>query len=188
MQSDNGLNGVITTNVTLSSVRHNGESTIAYPNDSNGWTPFIAYLVKLQPTDNNPWQLFDYQWIYEPAPDLATEWFTQQTTFDFPGFVHIRDFNIAISDAANNVTLAVNYDDTTNSTYTIAPNSGLYTKSYFSGVAKKWKAASFKFTSPTPFRLYVRDSEVHAKPWADSGPYHLLTPFGGPSRSTGATI
>lgn len=187
IQADNGPNGQMTTQLTLANVVHNGESIIAYPNDQLGWDPFICHLVKMQPTDANPWLLYDYQWIWEPAPELATEWFTQETTFDLQGFVFIRDYNIPHFSTAD-INLTVTHDDASTVRYTIPNSGGGYDKTYFTGVAKKFKAVKFDFTSTAPFRLVKKDCEVRVQQWGGRGPLMRVMPFGGPTRESGALV
>ena len=43
---------------------HNGESQIAYPLAPEGWSPFIAELVRLRGIGDDPWQLLNYRFCF----------------------------------------------------------------------------------------------------------------------------
>lgn len=171
--------------LTLSLV-HNGERTYAYPLQDTGWTPFIAELVRLQGADDVDWMLEDWRFIWEPAPELATQWETQDTTFDLPGFLTVRDGVIAYS-ADLDVALTV-WHGLNSVLYNLPATGGEYQRMYVPFQAAKGKAARFQFTSDLPFRLYQKDCSVRVQGWGQPGGYRVALPFGGPHRVEGATI
>lgn len=180
VQRDTGISAL-----TLS-LQHNGEITRAYPLAAAGWTPFISELVRLQGADAVEWTLLGWRWIWEPAPEEATQWETQETTFDLPGFLHVRDAVIAYQ-AANVVTLTV-FHEAAVQNHILPATGGLYSRYYQSMAAGKGKWARFRLTSSTPFRLFARDTSVRIQGWGVPGGYLVRAPFGGPSRATGAVI
>jgi hypothetical protein len=157
-------------------LNHDGEQTIAYPRAAGGWTPFIAELVRLQGAD-------DIDWV----PELATQWETQYTTFDFPGFLDVHDGIVALQSTAQ-VDWFIEYQDGDSGTYAIPSSAGAYLRTRVITQAQKGKAVRFRWTSTAPFRLFKRDCAVRVQPWGVPGGYMLMNPFGGPSRDDGAGI
>lgn len=168
-------------------INHNGERQIAYPLAAAGWTPFIGELVRMQGADERPWILHDWRFIWEPAPELATQWETQYTTFDYPGFLSVFDGIVAYQSTAP-VDWFIEYQDGSSATYTLASSAGLYRRIRQICQPQKGKAVRFRWTSESPFRLFKRDISVRVQPWGYPGGYQLQAPFGGPSRIDGAEI
>lgn len=165
---------------------HQGETTYAYPLEPGGWTPFVAELVRLKGTDSKPWLLYDYRWVWEPAPEAATQWQTQETTFDLPGFLSVRDAIIAYQ-AHCAVTLTI-WHDTGSHDYTLPSTNDVYARRYLPCIAAKGKWVRFRLTATSPFRLFAKDTKVRVQGWGLPGGYLGTVPFGGPSRETGAMI
>jgi hypothetical protein len=179
VQGDNGPNGQMVSQSITINPDHNGECIIAYPNAAAGWTPFIAHMVRLLPTDSGSWDLLDYSWIYEEAPEAATEFATQLTTHGLDDFGWLREFNIAHFSPAN-IVLTTTYDDGTSSTYTILASGSVatYRKSYFPAATKKWKAVRYTATSTQPFCLVLKDTVAKVNGWGGGGPLQPVHPFG----------
>lgn len=181
VQSDGG-----TTQLTLQAI-HNGEVSLAYPLSSSGWTPFVSELVRIAGADDLPWTLLDWRWVWEPAPELATQWETQYTTFDMPGFLHVYDGVIAYQ-STTPITWFIEYQDGSTGTYVLASSAGLYKRVRQITLAQKGKAVRFRWTADEPFRLFKRDMSVRVGAWGIPGGYTQQTPFGGPHRASGAEI
>lgn len=181
VQSDGG-----TTQLTLSAL-HNGELTLAYPLSSLGWTPFVSELVRIAGADDLPWTLLDWRWVWEPAPELATQWETQYTTFDMPGFLHVYDGVIAYQ-STTPVNWFIEYQDGSSATYVLPTTLGLYKRTRQITQAQKGKAVRFRWTADNPFRLFKRDMSVRVGAWGIPGGYTQQMPFGGPHRADGAAI
>lgn len=173
--------GALALNLTIN---HNGETEIAYPLDVNGWTPFLAQLVRLRSLDTVPWMFLGARWVAEPAPENATQWETQDTTFDLPGFLSVVDGVFAYSASAPQ-TLTV-YHDANPLTYTLPSTGGAYQRVYVRFQAAKGKSARFRVTGDTPSRIYKRDCTIRVLGWGQG--YGVQMPFGGPSRTDGAAI
>lgn len=165
---------------------HDGERSIAYPLAAAGWTPFVAELVRLQGGDDDAWTLLDYRWVWEPAPEAATQWETQDTTFDLPGFLAVADAVIAYQASAL-VTLRV-FHDANFVDYTLPSTGGIYQRYFQRFQAKKGKSAKFRLTSTAPVRLFKRDCSVRVQGWGQPGGMQVVNPFGGPHRADGAAI
>lgn len=167
-------------------VNHDGEAQIAYPLAAAGWNPFIGELVRLRGADGLPWQLIDYRFVWEPAPELATQWETQFTSNEWPGYGHCRDMVIGY-EATAPLTLRLTYDDR-EQVYVLPPTGGVYRRTYLVLCPGKGKAVRYKWTTDEPGRLYKRDIVVRAQGWGMPSGYQTLSPFGGPSRTDGAAI
>ncbi len=168
-------------------LNHDGEQTKAYPLDAAGWTPFIAELVRLQGADDVDWALLEWRFVWEPAPELATQWETQYTTHDVPGFLSVFDGIIAYQSNAP-VTWLVAYQDGSSGTYILPSTGTVYSRIRVITEAQKGKAVRYRWTSDEPFRLFKQDCSVRMQPWGAPGGYQIVNPFGGPSRVDGAGI
>lgn len=172
--------------ITLT-INHNGEETKAYPLGAAGWDPFIAQLVRLQGADDVEWALLEWRFVWEPAPEAATQWETQFTTHDLPGFLAVYDGVIAYAALAP-ITLTVEYENGQSGTYTLTSTSGNYYRQRIIFEAQKGKAVRYRWTSDAPFRLFKADCSVRIQGWGIPGGYQVVSPFGGPSRIDGAGI
>jgi len=188
IQADTGVNGIMATQTgALTTIQHNGRSEQAY----SFATPFIAHLVRILGNDSDPWKLFKWRWVFEPSPELVTDWITQPTTLDGEGFMHIREVQIAHISTAN-LTFSIITDDGTNApitdTYTINHGNGVYKKTYIVTRDRKFKSVTFKLVSAAGFRVFQKDIEVRFRSWGQSGGYNIVKPFGDISRVKGAAI
>ncbi len=172
--------------ITLT-INHDGEETKAYPLSSDGWDPFIAELVRLQGGDDVDWALLEWRFVWEPAPEQATQWETQFTTHDLPGFFAVYDGVVAYS-ATTFVQLDVEYENGFTGTYALPSSSGVYNRIRVIFEAEKGRAVRYRWTSPEPFRLFKQDCSVRVQGWGLPGGYQVVSPFGGPSRVDGAGI
>ncbi len=150
--------------------------------------PFISRLVRITPKDANFWRVFKIRWIWEPAPDLALNWITQGTTHDYQNFFHHRDARIAIIAGADVLLVVTRLDDGTTFSYTIPNTGGIHQKQYIVLQPMKAKIVSYSLTSPTAFRLFVKDTSVRVGEWGRGEPYRVVQPFGDVSRDKGAII
>lgn len=167
-------------------INHSGEEQIAYPLAAAGWDPFVTELIRLVGADDNSWQLLDVRFVWEPAPELATQWETQFTSHDLPGYGTVRDMVVGYeADAPMQVILTC--DDKT-ITETLPATGGMYRRVYLPICPNKWKAVKYQWTTDLPGRLYKRDISVRVQGWGLPGGYIQAMPFGGPSRVDGAAI
>ena len=181
-----GIQGDGVTQITLA-VQHTGESEIAYPLAAAGWTPFIAQLVRIIGTDALPWQFYGVRWVFEPAPELATEWCGQSTSTDAPGYVQVRDLVIAHQSTAD-LSVTLSYDGAPFPPLTIPNSGGIYQRSYLVLPALKGLSVQPIVTSTQPFRVFKRDSVWRLQSWGEANGYRRAPLFGGPSRQDGAGI
>lgn len=180
-----GPNAAPQTALTLT-INHDGEQTKAYPLTTDGWVPFVAELVRLKGADPVEWTLLDWRFVWEPAPESVTQYETQYTTFDYPGFLAVYDGIVAYQSTAT-VIWAVEYQDGAVESHMLAATGDNYARVRQICNANKGKAVRFRWTSAEPFRLFKRDCSVRVQPWGVGG-YQLQQPFGGPSRVDGAEI
>lgn len=165
---------------------HDGETQYAYPISDGVWNPFVAELVRIIGVDDLPWYLLDWRWVWEPAPEAATQWQTQETTFDLPGFMEARDGIIAYASHCP-VTLTVWHENNSHD-YTLPPTNDIYLRYYQPFIATKGKWVRFRLTANSPFRVFAKDTKIRIQGWGQPGGYMLTVPFGGISRTVGAEI
>ena len=180
VQKDGG-----TTAISLT-INHNGEQQIAYPLAAAGWDPFITELIRLEGADDNDWQLLSVRFVWEPAPELATQWETQFTSEDWPGYGTVRDMVFAYESTAPFI-LTFTYDDRTQ-VYVIPSSNGAYKRFYFPFCPNKALSNKFQWKCANPGRIYKRDVSTRIQAWGQPGGYRSVNPFGGPSRVDGAAI
>lgn len=173
------------TAITLT-INHDGEEQIAYPLASVGWDPFVTELIRLVGGDDVDWQLLDVKFIYEPAPELATQWETQFTSHDLPGYLSVHDMVIGY-EATQPITLTLTYDDRF-LVETLPATGGVYRRLYLLICPNKAKAVKYQWKTSAPARIYKNDCAVRVQGWGLPGGYMVKSPFGGPSRVDGAAI
>lgn len=150
--------------------------------------PFIAHQVRvLSDTPIAFMGPFKIRWIWEPAPELAKNWITQPTSHGFRGYLHHRDTYLAIQ-STDVVVLKIQPDNIASVNVSFPSTGGLVLKPYSPLPAAKCKLAQYFVTSCTPFRLFVKDSELRVKGWGTDGPYEVKRPFGDLSFERGARI
>lgn len=149
-----------------------------------------AHLLRLVPVPSGavPWRMYEYQWIFEPAPEPGIVWSPQGTTFDLDGFKHLFLAGISYV-ATTDCILSLVVDGVTRSlTYTLPTTAGLHLKRYVQIEPVKGKLFQPILTAAQPCQVFARDCEFWVGPWASNAPYSIQKPFGGPSRATGAQI
>jgi hypothetical protein len=156
----------------LLTINHNGYLTNPYPFD-----PFIARRIRFLPTDPNSWQEFKYQIVFEPEPPLVAQWGpSQQTSFGYDGYFHLREAYITLTNSAPVTLTITRADDGQQFTYTIPP--GTRKKTYLQLNPIKAKGIYFEMTSSANFRVYKDDIAFMVKPWASQQQFRLISPFG----------
>jgi hypothetical protein len=166
IQYDGGLLGP-----TLS-VNHNGEVTLPH-----SFTPFKAHLLRLVPTDTASWRLIAVEWDVDPEPEPTSVWISQPSTFDMPGYLHMRDLQLAYATPNAGAVLSMIVDG---KAYTLNSNlpstSGAEVKSYITAPPVKGKVWQLSATG-TALQIYQRDCEFRIKPWGGES-YATVKPFG----------
>lgn len=146
---------------------------------------FIAHEIQISPGSDARIWYNEIHWIWEPMPELVPSWVTQPTDFDLPGWHSLRDCYIAYmgGTGAPRLVITTEYGDLS---YTLdAVTAGQYTRCYRALQPQKAKWRSFRVESCGGMRLFLKDCEVRAKAWGDSGPYKSFQPFGDLSRTNG---
>ncbi len=149
--------------------------------------PFIAHTLRVVP--ETAVRLGRMEWVWEPAPEATYFWETQGTTHDLPGFQFIKDGYIALI-STNDVLLEITVDGVT-FVFTVPRTGGVYARKYliFGDSASrvlKGKLFTYRLSSPSPFRLFLKDCEIRVKSW--SGDFIVAHPFGDSHRTSGARI
>jgi hypothetical protein len=199
VQADNGVNGAFTDQEVVTggplTVRHDGSSWIDYAFDA----PFMAHLVRLLPMDvpglQNPWKLWGVEWLFDPAPPLATDYVSDFQTGDLRSFQHFRDGEFAYISSAD-VTLTLVLDNVVQPAYTLPNSNGTYKKFYLPFAPVKFKHVQYRFHSAAGFRLYRRGCWIRGKQWGPSytlygghpGGYQQWNPFGEENALRGPVI
>ena len=114
--------------------------------------------------------------------DLAIRWDTQATSLGLPGYFHIRDMLVAY-ESTTPISLTIFIEGVAQETITLPSTGGRRLRHYFPVPATKGKYFRFILTSAgsndEPFRLFLNDCEVRAKPWGVTNtPYQIFRPFG----------
>lgn len=171
------------------SVTHDGQEQLPY-----SWPPFLTHMLRLQSTDDNPWELFGVRWVFNPAPEFVTFWETQTRPINGKGYGHMRDgYATIISNAPVTYQVIVDgvsytvYDGDTGAS-TIPSTAGVQLKKYVIYPPIKGKIVRHNLTSSAPFALFMDSSEIRVHSWGDTGVYEQLRPFGDLSNTTGARI
>jgi hypothetical protein len=164
VKSDDG-----NTIATLSCI-HNGDQEKPY-----SWNPYVTHMMRLVP--QGAIRIIDARWVYNIEPELATIWWTQQTTHHLQGFQHLKDGYITHL-STSDITLTLFIDGIAQSPITIPNSGGLRLKSYFRFPAIKGKVFQYKLISSNSFRLYKDDCEIKCKAWGSNGEYLKVNPFG----------
>jgi hypothetical protein len=152
-------------------------------------TPFIAHNLQIRPLGNMRVFLGETEWVFEPAPDFAQNWQTQETDHDLPDFHAMRDCWIAYQSHPSAVTPEQFIITTQYGTETYQlPVSTTYARIYLPLAPQKAPWRSYQVTSTLGVRLFVRDIVVRVKNWGDPGPFRRPAPFGDFSREVGARI
>ena len=159
--------------VTTVQLNHASENTTPYT-----WTPVVCRQVRLRGVGaNDIFSLIDVQFEGKSDSDLAKIWHTQSTSLGMPGYSHIRDVILAHESTAD-LQFNLVIDGVTRGAYTIPHSDGIRNRSYFPVAAIKGKYFQFIITSTEPFRLFLADCEVRAKPWGVGATYQVFRPFG----------
>jgi hypothetical protein len=144
--------------------------------------PFIAHSMRIVTTDSVEWRTWSAQWVFQPYPELVSQWQTEMVSHGVKGWMHLREMNIpAIAIADLQLTLAFDWWPTI--VLTVPSTSGLFKKQKVTLPANKSKLVSYRVNSLQPFRLFEKDVEVKIKEWGSTEAYKVLKPFGGPSNA-----
>jgi hypothetical protein len=141
-------------------------------------TPVIAYQLRTIPNIairyNGPWKI---KWHWRPAPPLAKNWITMNTSHNLSGYLHHR-WTYPCLQSYDTVNYKLTFDDGTTQTYLIPQTAGEVRKPPVPHQPHKGKLVSYALTSCTPFRLFRNDSEVRLKQWGSDGTYLVERPWG----------
>jgi hypothetical protein len=125
--------------------------------------------------------IYQYDTLHFLEPVSVTHWQSQPTSFEYPGFVHVRDAYIAIRSTVA-VNLIMHIDGANFATYSVPSTSGQKKKVYIpfdsnKGLVYRWSLDSSDGT--TQFRVYEADIEFRVKPWLGVLGYQIQRVLGG---------
>lgn len=184
---------------TITSVNHNGRAQKVYTFNP----PILTHLVRINPSAAiRLWPTPPTRWVWEPEPEIAKHYETQQTTHDMPElFKTLRDCQITLR-STSIVTFSI-YDGSlgTSSTAlfstTIASTAGLRKTVYIPLAAIKAKSLIYVLDSSVGFALYRRDTWLRVRGWGrtvtvlggeSAASWQTVAPFGADSRVNGALV
>lgn len=194
-----GESGPLTTLDTIEDIVHTGRSQRTYTFDP----PLITHLVRLNRMQAcRLWPTPPTRWVWDPEPELAKHYETQQTTHDLPEvYKTLRDCQITLR-STSVVTFSI-YDGSlgTGSTAlfetTIASTAGQRLSVYIPLSAIKAKSLIYVLDSSVGFALYRRDTWLRVRGWGrtvtvlggeSAASWQTVAPFGADSRIQGATV
>ena len=142
---------------------------------------FRGRLLRIHPTDANPWILYGIQWIFDEEPLSLGRWETQELTFRIPGHGYPLYANIALR-STGIVTLTITGTRQDGTTFSLAPTpiastGGVKQKPYVPMPAGKGVLFKLLFTADSAFWLYREESELIVQPWAGETPI-IVRSFG----------
>jgi hypothetical protein len=179
VEYEGGIKGPIVT------VNSHGEETVI----PVSFPPFKAHLMRLVPIGGSgDWILNGVQWDYDEEPEPTGYWVTQPTSWDMPGFLHIRDFQLAYASTAAGGVLTLTVDGQQYPLISNLPGTGGNpVKKYFVAPPVKGKLWSLYGTG-TALQIYRRDCEFRVKSWGGKQ-YEIVRAYGDENRtSTGARM
>ena len=165
----------LTTHPFSPAVQQNGESEVAYSFN----TPFIAHMVRIEPTDQVYWRFFEVRWVAEPTPEFAETWQTQGTSFGLTGYMHVKQISAAYASTVPITLTITSFDGQSPQPITLPSTGGAYQKITFQLDANKGQLYFFKTSANAPYQLYLEDWEVMVGGWGRTGPYMRYTNIGG---------
>lgn len=166
IQYDGGIIGPVL------AVNHAGEVTLPY-----SFPPFRAHMMRLVPLDSATWRLMAVEWDVDPEPEATGYWVTQTTSFDLPGYMHMRDMQFAYATTQVGAVLTVLVDGRLYTlSASLAATAGNEIKKYLVSPPIKGKIWQL-YATGTALKIYQRDCEFRMKPWGADN-YVTLKPFG----------
>lgn len=143
--------------------------------------PFISHIGRIVSTDGVPWEMWGYQFISQPYPELAINWSTELMAYG-KGWGHLRMMNVTYI-APQPVTIVLFFDQWPTITLTNilpATSSQLYpTKTKIQVPANKSKLVGITLSSSQPWRCFMPQMEFWWGEWGRGGGYNIVQPVGG---------
>ena len=150
--------------------------------------PGKSRLVRIVPTDADPWRIYNVTWIVTPYPESATVWETAPTDLGSCGWKHVAESYIDL-ESESETTLTVTIDGVAY-TYPIPSTGGVMARYYLRLDPTKGKIYQFRLANTDGVRVF-NSSCVKVADWGRSFEqgYRTVTPFGGPTgQEEGAVI
>jgi hypothetical protein len=149
--------------------------------------PMITHVMRLNSADDNiPYRLYNLQWVFEPYPESCMNWVSEPTSHGFVGWQHVREMNVGHR-STSDLTLVLTPDAGPAMSFSIPNSNNAVTKTKVTINSNKFKVMQYALFSTAPFYPFLDDMEVKLGLWGRTGPYQMIKPFGGPSK-TGALV
>jgi len=149
--------------------------------------PLRTHNMRLFPLTGNV-RIFGVRWDWQSDSELVSYYEAQETSFDLPGWKHVRELYVAYSSATAPLTLALYADGVAIAGIPTLPISSGYVRTRILIPATKFKALRATLTSTANFRLYSRDCSIYVKPWGSAGDYAIAQLFGTRHRDRGVAV
>lgn len=153
-------------------------------------TPVIAHEIQIISDQGQACRVWDQEarWIWEPTPELVSEWKTPPMTHGMSGWLHQRLFWVAYA-ATQGATFKRYFDDGTSESYALGGTAGAYTKLLVPATPRKSRWFVYELLGGAgQIKAYVNDMEFHTKAWGSEGSYSVQKPIGSASVVQGAAI
>ena len=151
--------------------------------------PFLAHSVRRVSSDGILWKAgpedgWRFELVWKPFPEATEYWATEGITHGLKGFQHVFQVNLVyIASAPVIVTIQWDSGQTTTNTFPVTTVPGLSPqKTLLKMPPAKGKVANYILQSAAPFFLWKDETEVFVHQWGETVDYHIVNPFGGPSR------
>lgn len=130
-------------------------------------------------------RVWGVKWLWQHDAEVVSYYEAQETSFDLPGFKHVREVYVAYAAASSPLTLTLYADGTAIAGIPALPASAAYTRQRILIPANKFKALRAVLSSASTWRHYSRDCAIYVKPWGSSGDYAVTELFGTMHRDRG---
>lgn len=134
--------------------------------------PFYSHSMRLEPADSVDWQFFKVKWVWQPAPETVTEWWTQPSGMNFHSFGHCYTCEFSYSSQAPvNFTM---FFDANSQNYQLPSTGGIVKKIFLNLQANKGKLYSFRAQSTAGFRdlaIWEESFVLLCGEWGRTGRY-----------------
>lgn len=167
---------------TIPAITANIRSQIAVP-----LLPAVrTHVMRLIPL--SPARVFGVRWDYQHDSEIVTYYEGQETSFDLPGYKHVRELFVAYAGASSPLTLTLYADGVAIAGIPALPVSASYVRYRILIPATKCKAIKAVLSSAATFRLYSKDCSIYYKGWGENGEFHIGELFGTQHRDRGVAV
>lgn len=129
---------------------------------------------------DSPTMIHAWQPMYQSVPVSVFLWKTQKTSFGWPAFGHLRQWNFAYRADAEVIINITAYDGTSPEDITLPATSGEVVKIMVPFTFNKGQLYDFEGTSEGEWTPYLSESELFCGAWGREDGYQLVHDIEGP--------